>query len=110
MKNLSKGSVVVIISALFAACKKDLDPIIIVPPSGGSQVQFNGIIANEAGSAAGNSVYLDLSSNTMTPAARQSWDLGFYCGPDFRVILNNTASAGAKVLAKNDLAQVDASD
>jgi hypothetical protein len=46
----------------------------------------------------------------MTPAARSSWDLGFYCGPAFRVILNNTSSAGAKVLTKNDLTQAGEAD
>src|SRR4030095_15299798 len=94
----------------FTACKKDKDPIIVVPPSTGAQVELNGIISNEAGSAAGNSVYLDLSSNKTTTAARAGWDLGFYCGPEFRVILNNTSSAGAKLLTKNDLAQVGAVD
>src|SRR5436853_7766605 len=92
-------------SCFFTACKKDSHPIIVVPPCAGSQVQLNGIAGTEAGSSAANSVYLDLSSNTMTPVARSSWDLGFYCGPDFRVILNNTSSAGGKVLSKNDLVQ-----
>src|SRR5262245_52625522 len=87
----------------FSACKKDTDPVIVVPPSTGSQVQLNGIAGTEAGSSAANSVFLDLSSNTMTPVLRASWDLGFYCGPEFRVILNNTSSAGAKVLSKTDL-------
>ena len=95
---------------LFGACKKDKDPIIVVPASNGAQVQFNGIVGSEPGSAAGNSVYLDLSNNKTTAVARTSWDLGFYCGSDFRVILNNTSSAGALVLAKNDLTAVGAAD
>ena len=95
---------------LFASCKKDKDPIFNIPPSNGAEVQLNGLMGAEPGSAAGNAVYLDLSSNTTTAVARSSWDLGFYCGSDFRVILNNTTSAGAKVLTKNDLTQVDAAD
>lgn len=95
---------------ILSSCRKDKDPIFNIPPSNGAQVQLNGLIGTEPGSAAGNAVYLDLSSNTTTAVARSSWDLGFYCGSDFRVILNNTTSAGAKVLAKNDLTQVDAAD
>jgi hypothetical protein len=92
------------------ACKKDKDPVIVVPPSTGAQVQFNGLIGSEAGSAAGNSVYLDLSSNRTTPVARAGWDLGFYCGTDFRVILNNSSSAGAKVLSATDINAVGEND
>lgn len=99
------------ISAIaFTSCKKDKDPIVIIPPSTGSQVEFNGLVGSEAGSAAGNAVYLDLSTNQMTGVARASWDLGFYCGSDFRVVLNNTSSAGAKVLTQNDLTAVGAAD
>ncbi len=111
MMRLQKISMIaVMITVLFTACKKDKDPIIVVPTSTGSQVQFGGLIANETGSAAGNSVYMDLSNNKTTAVSRASWDLGFYCGSDFRVILNNTTSTGAKVLAKNDLTLVGASD
>jgi hypothetical protein len=96
---------------VFTSCKKDKDPIIVVPPSSGSTVEFNGLTGTEpSGSSAGNSVYLDLSTNQMTGVARASWDLGFYGGTDFRVILNNTRSAGAKVLAQNDLNAVGAAD
>jgi hypothetical protein len=95
---------------MLISCKKDQDPIIVIPPSTGAQVQFNGLIGSEPGSAAGNSVFLDLSANKTTAVARNSWDLGFYSGSDFRVVLNNTTSAGAKLLSKNDLLTVGASD
>ena len=95
---------------LFNACKKDTDPVFIVPPSTGAEVQLNGIAATESGANAGNAVYLDLSANKQTPVLRSSWDLGFYCGSDFRVVLNNFAVAGAKVLAANSLADVTAAD
>ncbi len=98
------------VSGLFFSCKKDKDPIIAVPTSSGATIQLNGIAASETGSAAGNSVYLDLSSDKQTPVLRSGWDLGFYCGSEFRVILNNTTSAGAKLLTKNDLTTVNAAD
>ncbi|MCO5236984.1 MAG: hypothetical protein M9933_12015 [Chitinophagaceae bacterium] len=92
------------------ACKKDKDPVIIIPPSSGAEVTLNGLAGSEAGSSAGNAVYLDLSGDKNTPVLRSGWDLGFYSGSDFRVILNNTASAGVKVLDKTDLAAVSADD
>ncbi len=110
IQRIQTFSIILIASAVFVSCKKDTDPVIVVPASNGAQVQLNGLIASEPGSSAGNSVYLDLSGNRATPSARAGWDLGFYCGPDFRVILNHTSSAGAKVLSKYDLASVDASD
>ncbi len=62
------------------------------------------------GSSAVNSVFADLSNNAATSVKRAAWDLGFYSGSDFRVILNNTTGAAATALAKNDLAQVTAAD
>ncbi|GAB4042353.1 HmuY family protein [Spirosoma jeollabukense] len=62
------------------------------------------------GSSAVNSVFADLSNNEATAIKRASWDLGFYSGADFRVILNNTTGAAAIALAKNDLTQVTAAD
>lgn len=93
-----------------AACKKDVDPVIVVPASNGAEITLNGIAGSEAGAVAANSVYLDLSADRQTPVLRSGWDLGFYSGTDFRVILNNTSVAGAKILAKNDLATVNAAD
>ncbi|MEO6949040.1 MAG: HmuY family protein [Ginsengibacter sp.] len=112
MNHLSRT---LIISSLlitgFTACKKDQDPVFNIQLSTGTEkVTFNGLIGSEAGSAAGNSVYLDFSTNKTTEVSRSGWDLGFDNGADFRVILNNFSSAGVKVLSKNDLAAVDASD
>jgi HmuY protein len=106
MKHLS--SILIITAAVFAGCKKDVDPII--PPTAGAEVQLNGIAVAEPGSAAGNAVYLDFASSQQKAVLRSSWDLGFYCGADFRVILNSTAVAGAKVLNTNDINAVGAAD
>ena len=97
-------------AGLFTACKKDKDPVIIIKPSNGAQVEMNGIAGSEPGSIAGNSVYIDLSADKVSAITRTSWDLGFYTGPDFRVVLNNTTSMGAKVLTKNDLNAVGETD
>lgn len=100
----------IIIVSLAACSKNETEPTIIVPPSSGSTLTLNGLIATENGPAAGNSVYVNLSTDTQTPVPRISWDLGFYTGSNFRVILNNTTSAGALVLAKSNLTDVGATD
>jgi len=107
---LQKIFIVAIAAGAFTACKKDTDPVFIKTTSSGAEIQLNGIAGTEAGSVAGNAVYLDLSADKQTSSLRAGWDLGFYSGADFRVILNNTSSAGAKVLAKNDLTTVVAAD
>jgi hypothetical protein len=78
--------------------------------SDGSQLQLNGLISTEAGSSAGNSVFVDLSNNQQTSIARTKWDLGFYGGSDFRVIINNTTGASVVAVNKTDLTQVTAAD
>jgi hypothetical protein len=78
--------------------------------SEGSQLQLSGLISTELGSAAGNSVFVDLSNNQQTPVARTKWDLGFYGGNDFRVIINNTIGASVVAVNKTDLTQVTAAD
>ncbi len=93
-------------TASMFACKKDNDTI-VVPPSEGTSITFNGGVG---GASAANSAYVDLSTDKADTAKRSSWDLGFYSGTDFRVILNNTTSAGAKVLTVADLAAVGAAD
>jgi len=113
MNKLNSLIAIAFLAATLTACKKDTDePIVVVPPSDGSTLTLNGLIGAEAGSAAGNSVYVDFSTDKQTSVARSSWDLGFYSGSDFRVILNNTTGAGAKVLttANASLATVSEAD
>lgn len=57
-----------------------------------------------------NQVFIDLSLGKQKTAARDSWDLGFYCGDDFRVILNYSTFAMAKAVNKTDLSLVTAAD
>ncbi len=75
--------------------------------SSGSALKLNG---GTGGSSALNSVFVDFSSNSQTAIARNSWELGFFGGSDFRVIINATTGAAVKALTKTDLAQVTAAD
>ncbi len=110
MNKITKILALLCFAIVFASCSKDDDPIIEVPPSDGSTMTLNGLIGAEAGSSAGNSVFVDFSTDKQTSVARTSWDLGFYSGADFKVILNNTVGATAVALTKTDLTQVTAAD
>lgn len=57
-----------------------------------------------------NKVFVDLSANRSTPVNRNTWDLGFYSGSEYRVILNSSMQMMVRQIDKNDLAQVTAAD
>lgn len=57
-----------------------------------------------------NKVFIDLSANRHTGVVRTAWDLGFYGGADFRVILNSSTAMMAKQINKTDLNQVTSAD
>ncbi|ACT95848.1 HmuY family protein [Dyadobacter fermentans] len=78
--------------------------------SEGTSIQLNGIADKEPGSSAANAVFLDLSSNVQTPVLRNSWDLGFFNGEDFRVTINGTNGASALATTKTDINAVSDKD
>ncbi|MDZ7936332.1 MAG: HmuY family protein [Emticicia sp.] len=57
-----------------------------------------------------NNVYADLSANSTTLSARKSWNLGFYHGGQFRVILNHSYQSSAAATAKTDISAVTLAD
>ena len=106
----NRFSVTVLLALTLASfsCKKTADIVVVVPPPADSKsMTLNG---GSGGANAVNTVYVDMSNGRQDSARRSSWDLGFYMGDDFRVVLNQTTGAGAKVTAKNDLASVNAAD
>ncbi len=78
--------------------------------SEGAELTLNGLIADEPGAEAGNTVFVDLSENKQTPVARTNWDLGFYNGDVFRVVINNWSGASAISVDETDLAAVSSED
>lgn len=96
--------------SLFAACKKETIEDVTVKPSEGSKIQLEGIKDGEAGSAAGNAVFVDFSTDKATPVARASWDLAFYNGNEARVFINNMTGATAYVTDKTDINAVSIAD
>jgi hypothetical protein len=57
-----------------------------------------------------NAVYVDLSANATTLVNRKSWNLGFYQGGQFRVILNPGYQSSATATAKTDISAVTLAD
>ncbi|MCD0473746.1 HmuY family protein [Flavobacterium sp. EDS] len=57
-----------------------------------------------------NQVFVDLSSGKMTSVLRTSWDLGFYSGTDFRVVINHTVKMSAKQTASTNIDEVQEED
>lgn len=65
------------------------------------------IIAPEVGGPTQpNQVFIDLSGQTSKVVAKDTWDLAFSSGSDFRVALNYATYAMARVTDQTDLAQI----
>ena len=87
-----------------SSCDNDDTPTVI-PPATGSIID-----PQVGGPDQPNQVFIDLSKGTQSAVNRDSWDLGFYTGSEFRVILNNTVSALTRSIDKTDLNAVTAQD
>ncbi len=57
-----------------------------------------------------NKVFIDLSANRQIAVARTTWDLAFYSGDDFRVVLNSSNGMLARATDKTDMNAVTAAD
>jgi hypothetical protein len=93
-----------VLLALLSACKEETTIKNDIPPVNTDTLTLNGKIGNEAGQNAGNSVFVDLSRiDPPVVVPRESWDLGFYCGEEFRVILNHSTASTALQRNETDL-------
>ena len=95
-----------------AACSSDNNSYIepITPPSSGTTFGTTENPLNVGGANQHNNVYVDLSGEVATDAARDAWDLGFYSGSDFRVVVNGSLAMAAKQLTTSDITAVVAAD
>ncbi len=57
-----------------------------------------------------NQVYIDLSSQSQVDVKRDSWDLGFYGGDEFRVRINGAIYMGAAQLDATDINTIQEAD
>jgi hypothetical protein len=73
--------------------------------SEGASVEING-----GGPTYPNRVFIDLSGNRQTAVLRTNWDLAFYTGSDFKVLLNSSNGMMARALDKTNMNAVTAAD
>lgn len=94
-----------VISLLLLSCSKE-DPF----PERETPIESAFVVPSIGGPNQQNQVYFDLSSNIETPVVRDSWDLRFYSGDEFRVSLNTSVYMTTKQLEFTDLNIVSTSD
>src|SRR5690606_6231756 len=87
-----------------AACSRENDPIPETPPSDGTTLTLDG---GPGEGSAENSVYVDLSAEQQTSVKRAGWNLGFYSGSAFRVVLNGTTGTSAMDAGTTDMAEAN---
>ncbi len=75
---------------IITSCLKEDDGIIDIPPIQGAELE-----PNVGGPNQPNQIWVDLSTGEMKETNRTSWDLGFYSGEEFAVILNTAALMSA---------------
>ncbi|WP_268034334.1 HmuY family protein [Algoriphagus sp. PAP.12] len=81
----------------FFSCSEDDSPI-VVPPNETGTIEVNG-----GGETYPNSVFINLRATEQTTVSRESWDLAFYSGAEFKVLINGTTGAMASATGQTDL-------
>jgi hypothetical protein len=110
---MNKYALAIAICCMFFSwlgCKKDTTTFNELPVLQGDTLVLRGIANRERPDSAYNSVFLDLSTASQSAVLRTSWDLGFYSGPEFRVIINHAVGATVTALTKTNLNDVTAAD
>jgi len=105
MKNIIFKSILISSLVLSVSCLKEDDGIIFISPLEGTT------LAPEVGGATQpNQVWVDLSTQQEYFNKRTDWDLGFYSGTEFRVVLNNSILMAAAPIESNDIDAVSQAD
>lgn len=103
MNKLNSIIAVALLAVTFTSCKKDDEPVVVVPPSDGSTLTLEGKTAE---SNYANVVYADLSTDKTTKSDRKSWNLAFTSDAKFRVVLNPSYQTTAVATSKTDITAV----
>ncbi|SFU32286.1 HmuY protein [Pustulibacterium marinum] len=75
------------------------------------ETSLGAVISPEVGGPnEGDQVFIDLSTEEVTSAQRDSWDLGFYGGDEFRVKINGSIYMAAAELESTDIDAVSLAD
>lgn len=106
-----------------ASCSSDDSTAVITPGTTepgatepGSGAPAGGLFGTQAnplnvgGPNQQNQVYVDLSGAVATPIARESWDLAFYAGNDFKVVLNGSLMMAVKKLETTNISLIQQQD
>lgn len=104
MKNKLFTFILFAATIVFTSCSNNDDeptePIIVV-------IEGASVAPEIGGPNQQNQVYIDLSSNTTTPIQRDTWDLGFYSGTNFRVTINGSIYMAAAKLTETNIDAVN---
>ncbi|MDO4881260.1 MAG: HmuY family protein [Capnocytophaga sp.] len=100
-----------LVATMLASCSKNDDSTPQPEPTPPAVVEKGGIFKPTVGGPnEPNQVFVDLSTKTESYVKRDSWDFGFYCGDDFRVILNSTIKMAAKPLETTNIDEIQTED
>lgn len=103
-----KKIITVLISSILiiaTSCLKEDDTIIEISPLEGGV-----ITPNVGGPTQPNQVWIKLANQDIHTNVRSDWDLGFYSGDEFRVILNYSTMMAAASIETTDIDAVNQSD
>lgn len=107
MKNIQTLCTIALLSATLAACTKEEEKVnpVVPPPPGTSEIN-----PEVGGPQQPNMAFVNLTSKTQTPVARNSWDIGLSNGPEFRVVLNFASGVLVRRLNINMIDSVKRAD
>lgn len=94
----------------FACSDEDTNVAPIEPISEGTVFGTAQHPLNVGGPSQQNQVYIDLSEESAAEVSRSSWDLGFYSGDEFRVVLNGSLKMAVKQLETTDITVIQQED
>lgn len=107
MKNYRFLSVAALLAGvtIFSSCSDDDPDPVIIPPTASGLIEVDG-----GGATYPNTAYIQFRTGTQTSVARESWDLAFATGSEFKVLINGTTGAMASPTGKTDINAVSAAD
>lgn len=85
-KTINFTSIVIIIFSVITSCVAEDAIPVKVPPIQGNVLTLN----EKADPSEANQFWIDLSTGNVSKTHRELWDLGFYCGDEFKVMLNTS--------------------
>lgn len=91
---------------LFTSCEEDYHFVDRFSDESGVMV----LEGKEGSDEEANMVYVSLNQAAQIKVSRKSWDLGFYCGDRYRVVLNSSHKVVAVPTAQSDFAAVTLAD